>query len=142
MGDERSVVVLCAGIWFRNHQNPPMPCTLRETMIRAVLGHTAMMSWGITLTDIKTVFLHALRPPPPKGTEEVIVVPPKIFVQAGICSPDERWRVRRALYGFQTSPALWAGHRDGTMKGFKRTHLEIIYGYANPRREPLEDLGS
>ena len=66
-------------------------------MIRAVLGHTAMMSWGITLTDIKTVFLHALRPPPPKGTEEVIVVPPKIFVQAGICSPDERWRVRRAL---------------------------------------------
>jgi hypothetical protein len=97
------------------------------TMIRAVLRHTAMMSWGITLTDIKTAFLHAPRPPPPKGTREVIVVPPKILVQAGICRHDERWRVHRALYGFQTSPALWAGHRDGTMKGFKWTHLGIQY---------------
>ena len=53
------------------------------TMIGAVLRHTAMMSW-------------APRRPPPKGTREVIVVPPKILVQAGICSHDERWRVHRA----------------------------------------------
>ena len=45
-------------------------------------------------------------------------LPPKVLVAAGICGPREVWRVRKAFYGFQSSPARWAQRGDLTLKGF------------------------
>ena len=87
-------------------------------LIRATLAHSVEMDWGIGLADVRTAFLLAPRPKPVE-TREVIVVPPKIMVEAQVCKPTERWRVHNALYGFGTSPAHWAVHRDNTMSGFK-----------------------
>ena len=87
-------------------------------LIRTTLAHSVQRGWGIGLTDIKTAFLLAPRPKP-SGSREVIVVPPKIMVEGGICHPQERWRVHHALYGFTSSPAHWAVHRDSTMMGFQ-----------------------
>ena len=87
-------------------------------LIRATLAHSVEMDWGIGLADVRTAFLLAPRPQPVE-TREVIVVPPKIMVEAQVCKPTERWRVHNALYGFGTSPAHWAVHRDNTMSGFK-----------------------
>ena len=87
-------------------------------LIRATLAHSVQRGWGIGLTDIKTAFLLAPRPKP-SGSREVIVIPPKIMVEGGVCSPNERWRVHHALYGFTSSPAHWAVHRDSTMADFR-----------------------
>ena len=73
------------------------------------------------VTDIKTAFLLAPRPPPEAGTREAIVIPPKVLVAAGVVSPTERWRVSKALYGFNSSPNHWAGHRDRTVRTFRWT---------------------
>ena len=87
-------------------------------LIRTTVRHGVEQGWGITTTDVKTAFLLAPRPRV-EGTREVIVLPPKVMIQAGICHPNERWRVHRALYGFPSSPARWSLHRDATMKGFQ-----------------------
>lgn len=86
-------------------------------MIRSTLRHGTLKGWGVSTTDIKTAFLLAPRPKP-EGAREVIVIPPKIMVQAGVCTPSERWRVHKALYGFPSSPARWSVHRDQTLKEF------------------------
>ena len=86
-------------------------------LTRATLLHAVQRRWGMSLVDVKTAFLLAPRPTP-VGCREAVVIPPKILVQAGICKATERWRVKKALYGFVTSPARWAKHRDSTMKGF------------------------
>ena len=65
-------------------------------LIRATLAHSVQMGWGAGLTDIRTAFLLAPRPKP-QDAREVIVVPPKILVEAKACSPSERWRVHNAF---------------------------------------------
>ena len=87
------------------------------TLIRTVLRHSVLKHWGCTITDIKTAFLLAPRVEVP-GQREVVVVPPRILVEAGVCPSAERWRVRKALYGLPSSPACWALHRDKTLKNF------------------------
>lgn len=78
----------------------------------------ALRRWGCTVTDIKTAFLLAPRIES-SGQREVVVVPPKILVEGGVCSPSERWKVLKALYGLPSSPACWAIYRDTTMKTFE-----------------------
>ena len=86
-------------------------------LVRATIKHGVQKGWGITTTDVKTAFLLAPRPKP-EGAREVIVVPPRIMVLAGVCKPEERWRVHRALYGFPSSLARWSMHRDGVLQSF------------------------
>ena len=94
------------------------------TLIRAVLRHSVLKNWGCTVTDIKTAFLLAPRLEVP-GQREVVVIPPRILVDAGVCKGSERWRIRRALYGLPSSPACWAMHRDKTLKGFQWEDPEL-----------------
>ena len=86
-------------------------------LIRATLQHAAQQGWGAGSLDVRTAFLLAPRPRP-ADKREVIVIPPRVLVEAQVCTPGERWRVNNALYGFVSSPGLWAGHRDKTMGGF------------------------
>ena len=52
-------------------------------LIRATVKHGVDQGWGITTTDVKTAFLLAPRPRV-EGTREVIIIPPKILMQAGV----------------------------------------------------------
>ncbi|CAE7473693.1 RE1 [Symbiodinium sp. CCMP2592] len=48
------------------------------------------------------------------GTEErIIVKPPHFLVELGILSKEDRWWIRKALYGLPTSPRDWGRYRDG-----------------------------
>jgi hypothetical protein len=80
-------------------------------LIRATLAHSVEMDWGIGLAGVRTAFLLAPRPKPVE-TREVIVALARIMVEAQFCTPSERWKVHNALYGFGTSPAHWAVHRE------------------------------
>ncbi|CAE7753361.1 RE1 [Symbiodinium sp. CCMP2592] len=49
-----------------------------------------------------------------QGTEErIIVKPPHFLVELGILSKEDRWWIRKALYGLPTSPRDWGRYRDG-----------------------------
>ena len=55
---------------------------------------------------------------PPIGTrskdkeERIIVKPPALLVELGVLQADDRWHVRKALYGLPTSPRDWGDYRD------------------------------
>ena len=78
-------------------------------------------SWCGCVVDVKTAFLNA----PLRGSEQeaegtapvIIVKPPFFLTQLGLMEPGHRWRVKKALYGLQTSPRDWSEHRDRILKG-------------------------
>ena len=116
--------VVCGNLL--NEANDPAPAGVYAsgadgTLTRAAIRYGVLQGWGMDVTDIKTAFLLAPRPPPEAGTREAIVIPPKVLVAAGVVSPTERWRVSKALYGFNSSPNHWAGHRDRTVRTFRWT---------------------
>ena len=83
------------------------------TLIRSVLRHSVLKEWGCTITDIKTAFLLAPRIAAP-NQREVVVVPPKVLMDAGVCPTTERWVVRKALYGLPSIVQL-AGRCTGAI---------------------------
>ena len=85
--------------------------------VRVVLAHVSQFpSWCGCAVDVKTAFLNAPvrgSQPGEEGSAPVIIVkPPYFLTQLGLMQPGDRWRVRKALYGLQTSPRDWAEHRD------------------------------
>ena len=67
---------------------------------------------GVTI-DVKSAFLYAPIRSDAKGTDERIVVkPPYLLVELGLLGKEDRWWVRKALYGLPTSPRDWGRYRD------------------------------
>ena len=119
-GKRKCRAVICGNLL--DDEKDPCPSSYASgadgLLIRATIKHGVEQGWGITTTDVKTAFLLAPRPRV-EGTREVIIIPPKILMQAGVCKPSERWRVHRALYGFPSSPARWSLHRDSVFQTFR-----------------------
>ena len=89
--------------------------------VRVVLAFVAQYpAWTLFVLDITTAFLYA----PVRGSSEdgpkdspiIIVRPPYMLVQLQLLRSEERWRVRRALYGLATSPRDWADYRDSVLR--------------------------
>lgn len=87
-------------------------------MIRGVLRKSIAPGWSSAIVDIKTAFLTAPRTEI-EGRKQIVVKPPQIMVDLGVCGSDEYWQVEKALYGFVSSPAWWALHRDSQVKDFQ-----------------------
>ena len=77
-----------------------------------------MNGWKNAVGDIKAAFLNA---PIPETPNQKLIVrkPPTLLVRAGLVSPDERWIVRKGLYGLRRSPRWWGTHRDSTLRQVK-----------------------
>ena len=89
--------------------------------VRVVLAFAAQQKqWEACVVDVKTAFLYApVRSSEGEGKQvpTIIVKPPYLLVQLGVMESTDRWRVRRALYGLQTSPRDWAVYRDKELRG-------------------------
>ena len=115
----------CRAVVCGNLMNPeydPVPSVYASgadsMLIRSTLRHASQMSWGCGVLDVRTAFLLAPRPRPP-SSREIVIHPPRILIEAGVCTVGERWKVHHALYGFTSSPALWSNFRDERMATFK-----------------------
>ncbi|CAE7204092.1 unnamed protein product [Symbiodinium microadriaticum] len=76
---------------------------------------------GVTI-DVKSAFLYAPIRSDAKGTDERIVVkPPYLLVELGLLNKDDRWWVRKALYGLPTSPRDWGRYRDAEFQKVRIT---------------------
>ena len=83
------------------------------TAIRSAIRTAALENWTIRTKDVSTAFLNA---PYEVEGEMMFLVPPKVYVRAGLVKDDEVWQVNKAIYGLQESPLLWAKERDRKLK--------------------------
>ena len=82
------------------------------TQVRSVLCSAVQGGWSIAGTDIKTAFLQV---PAGRVKDVIIIQPPAIFYESGVCQPGELWHVNGNIYGLTTSPRDWSNHRDHTL---------------------------
>ena len=77
-------------------------------------------SWtGVTI-DVKSAFLYApIRSDARSNEERIIVKPPNFLLELGIMTKNDRWWVRKALYGLPTSPRDWGKYRDAEFAQFR-----------------------
>ncbi|CAE7271136.1 RE1 [Symbiodinium sp. CCMP2592] len=64
----------------------------------------------------------------PDGEERIIVKPPALLVELGVLQADDRWHVRKALYGLPTSPRDWGDYRDKEFRTFVIRCNGVEYG--------------
>ena len=84
------------------------------TLIRAAVRQAAHQGWRVSSLDVKSAFLQE-----PENSRPVAVEPPRIMVQLGVVAADEVWLIDKALYGFTSSPAHWAVHRDSVLSSIR-----------------------
>jgi len=86
------------------------------TAVRSAIRQAALKSWQIRTKDVSTAFLNAKYE---VEGEILILIPPKVFIKAGLVQDDEVWEVKMAIYGLKESPLLWAKERDRCLKQMK-----------------------
>ena len=85
------------------------------TTLRCVLRKSAANDWAIATTDVRTAFLLA----PRQNRRLLVCHPPRVLIEAGLCTPTERWVVDGAMYGLPESPKDWGCYRDVHVSTFK-----------------------
>ena len=83
------------------------------TSVRSAIKVAAMRNWQIRTKDVSTAFLNA---PYQIEGEVLYLIPPKVFVKAGLIKDNEVWQVNKAIYGLKEAPLLWAKERDRCLK--------------------------
>ena len=84
--------------------------------------------WVGVIIDVKSAFLYAPIRSDYEGTEERIVVnPPGFLVELGLLARDDRWWIRKALYGLPTSPRDWGRYRDREFQKFVIVSRGVTY---------------
>ena len=84
--------------------------------------------WVGVIIDVKSAFLYAPIRSDYEGTEERIVVkPPGFLVELGLLARDDRWWIRKALYGLPTSPRDWGRYRDREFQKFAIVSKGVTY---------------
>ena len=119
-GKRKARIVICGNLVTKAHEDgnktqatlvPAAAGGADATAIRCMVRKTAMMDgWDIGSPRHSG---RALACPTPKGAgvPDDDHIPPKLLVQAGICPPEERWVIQKAMYGLETSPADWSSFR-------------------------------
>ena len=68
----------------------------------------SLHGWSVASWDVSTAFLNAYLP---EG-QEVYCRPPNVLVRLGLAQPGIVSKLKRALYGLQTSRKAWEEERD------------------------------
>ena len=102
--------------------------------MRAAVAIAARRGWDMGALDIKTAFLNAPLSLP-EG-KEVILRPPPLFVALGLCSPNELWRAKKAIYGLRVAPKAWGDKRDYELSNVKFELNDVWYKLQRSNVDP------
>ena len=82
-------------------------------LLRCLVKKASCENGGVASLDVATAFLLA----PRRESERQLLVmkPPKVFVDAGICGSDELWQIQHAMYGLTSSPSDWGHYRNSVL---------------------------
>ena len=83
------------------------------TLLRCLTRKAAAEDWTVASLDVATAFLLA----PRRAASQCLLImkPPRILIEAGICDEGDLWRIENALYGLQSSPADWSSYRNNVL---------------------------
>jgi len=95
------------------------------TAVRCAIRQASLKNRQIRTKDVCTAFLNA---PYRVEGQTLILIPPKIFVKAGLVAEDEVWEVCMAIYGLKEPPPLWAKERDASLRVMKVKLQRTIAG--------------
>ena len=89
---------------------------LDAIVARVMVAIAARHQWCINTADVRTAFLQAERRPTPGKV--TVVTPPGLLRDTQILQegPQERWLIKKAIYGLIESPKDWADHRDSVLQ--------------------------
>ena len=82
------------------------------TALRSMIRQASLRKWKLASVDVSTAFLQV---PPGQKKDTTVVVPPRLFREAGLVKEEDRWLVRGTLYGTITAPREWGDHRVDTL---------------------------
>ena len=106
----KSRIVICGNM--ASHQPGEVYTnTAPAEVVRAAIALARVFKWNLGMIDVVAAFLQT----PLKELRDaplVYGIPPKLLVRAGLCEPNELWRLTHAVYGLQESPKLWGSYRD------------------------------
>eukprot|EP00435_Cladocopium_sp_Y103_P019512 s4008_g4.t1 len=105
------------------------------TLLRCLVRKASVEDWCIASLDVATAFL--LAPRQNSSTQLLVMRPPKVLIEAGLCGEDELWRIQNAMYGLQESPADWSVYRNGVLA---RTQWEVAGTRLQLLRTPEPNL--
>ncbi len=91
-------------LWTAQAEPASVSVGLRRSLLR---------DWVVGSLVVSGAFKYA----PLGQVVPVVVQPPKIFVEVGLASADERWTLHPAVYGLRVAPQKWALERDSVLKG-------------------------
>ena len=93
-------------------------------------------SWtGVTI-DVKSAFLYVpIRSGSQESEERIVVKPPNFLVELGILGRNDRWWIRKALYGLPTSPRDWGRYRDQEFRQFRLRWNDVDYQLVQTRSD-------
>ena len=82
-------------------------------LLRCLVKKAAGEGWGLASLDVTTAFLLA----PRRESERQLLVmkPPKVLVDAGVCNSEELWQIQHAMYGLTSSPSDWGHYRNSVL---------------------------
>ena len=83
------------------------------TLLRCLTRKAAAEDWTVASLDVATAFLLA----PRRAASQFLLImkPPRILIEAGVCDEGDLWRIENALYGLQSSPADWSSYRNNVL---------------------------
>lgn len=114
--------VVCCGN-FSKVFDEVYTATLDSAISRMVTRVGAGMGYTFGCVDVKTAFLYADIP----SDRRVLVRPPKLLVELGVCEESDVWILNKALYGLRESPRYWGQCRDKQLRSISFRVAETDY---------------
>ena len=115
-GRRKARGVICGNFMIPREKEDLYASGCDITAIRSMIRHAALQKWSLASVDVSTAFLQV---PPGQKKDTTVVVPPRLFQEAELVAPGERWLVKGTLYGTITAPREWGDHRDETLRAMR-----------------------
>jgi hypothetical protein len=115
--------VVCGNYEDKSNDVSTYAAGVDASALRIVLRLAMKYGWEIMTTDVTAAFLNASLSelPGQRGSDEIYMRPPRIFVSSGVAKAGKMWRLHRALYGLRDAPLAWVLHRDKHLRGIRVT---------------------
>jgi len=94
-------------------------------LLRCLIKKAPCENWSVASLDVATASL--LAPRWESERQLLVMKPPKVLVDAGICGGYELWQIQHAMYGLTSSPSDWGN----SVLSKLRWNLEGV-GYHQP----------
>ena len=138
-GKKKARIVVCGSFQTVHQDEMTSSKTPSYPMLRMLLSLASYQGWPIETWDVSTAFLYA-RLYGDRDTDLdgqfIFMRPPRVIEKLGLLPEGTIWKLKKALYGLQTSPLAWEVERDNTLAQLQVEVEERWYGLVPAKGNP------